>query len=1507
MPRALLLIRVFSKVALSILLASLSVLAAAQDSDGDGVPDTEDLDPNGDGIIEPGIVTGNYSLSVDTVNGISNYSLDGTLQIPYGSSLNITAGVSLTGPGFNSRFDPSSMIEVFGNLSVEGTNEQRVVMREMMLEADDADGIPQIRLGYIDFKTGTINGNGDALVSINNSVIEDLRDEIGIKRRKGFDNYTQTITQNVFLGTSNTSRLIEFSSGLLSVTDNYFRPSSEWSGERLPAALDINIFSFGVCPSWIDGPPMSLTVTGNAFVYPSGIAVRFTKDACADALDDPFKVSVADNFWNSVLESDIASRIEDKNDDLNLPGPISFEPFLTQPSYDTPTSHMDTDGDGILNYLDEDDDNDGLQDDNDNCPLVADLDQEDLDQDGMGNPCDPDDDGDGVDDSADDFPLDASETTDTDADGVGNNSDEDDDDDGVSDVDDAFPLDPTETMDTDLDGIGNNTDTDDDGDGVSDVSDAFPLDDTEIRDSDSDGIGDNTDEDDDNDGARDSEDAFPLDPNETIDTDNDGVGNNSDLDDDGDGAPDSSDAFPLDPSENTDTDDDGIGNNADADDDGDGVEDFLDVFPLDPSESFDTDSDGIGNNADSDDDGDGVVDEEDAFPLNSSESVDTDGDGIGNNTDLDDDGDGVEDFLDIFPLDPSESVDTDGDGIGNNADSDDDGDGVVDEEDAFPLNSSESVDTDGDGIGNNTDTDDDGDGVADASDAFPLDANESLDTDADGIGNNADTDDDGDSISDDLDNCSLISNPSQLDTDTDGQGNPCDEDDDGDGVDDLSDAFPLDASETLDTDGDGIGDNGDADDDGDGVEDNLDAFPLDSSETVDTDNDGVGNNADVDDDGDGVEDISDAFPLDSSETLDTDNDGVGNNSDQDDDGDGIEDDADAFPLDTSEWIDTDGDGVGNNSDSDDDGDGTVDIADALPLDKFEDRDFDGDGIGDRSDPDDDNDGIIDEDDLFPFAQTPQSVIDEDLTASQMPFGLAVWFPSFNDDPAVDLSFKELAWNLEQDGSYVSNDEAYRNIGTWQKVNLGYLLTRTSERSITISKSTIDTELYRNLNLDDIALDPSGIINAREAGTTRIALVDKGEKTWRILVQETFEWFDVDGISALAPTKPIRTFVFSPQEYEILAPDTSFPSFNASELIGSWSFQGLNEDDYELVDHCYAPRFESRCADIITFNANNTAYLQVSERSGTWEIKNTGQLELTFPDNGTVMTLRKLVVNEETTTALVHFNTDFASLTGIEMMVKKDPGDIKAADIRSFFEGGMVFTDTTVTSSSKRSEADGGQIGGFGLQLYPDGWGVEYATPLWAQDLSANNPVELTFRDAYWWMEGSEVFVEVCMSYWASGNCYALRSDWYIPIKVTENRVYALQLTDWFYDTNDAGYWNYTYWNSYSRTRFFEKAYYFDLDDVDRDGVENDADIFPFDEMEWQDYDGDFIGDNNDPDDDNDGFSDIAELIAGSDPLDATSVPSDKDTSEFSGGMPMWLIHLITEKQLKANKRNIERD
>jgi uncharacterized repeat protein (TIGR01451 family) len=715
-----------------------------------------------------------------------------------------------------------------------------------------------------------------------------------------------------------------------------------------------------------------------------------------------------------------------------------------------------------------------------NDPLYA----GDPDEDGMPNYIDPDDDNDGVADELDAFPFDPNEWADTDGDGVGDNSD-------------AFPNDPAEWADTDGDGVGDNGDAfpndsaewaDTDGDGVGDNGDAFPNDPTETGDNDGDGIGNNADPDDDNDGMSDADeaqagtdplnpdtdgdgvddnnDAYPLDPSETLDTDGDGVGDNGDAfqndptetaDSDGDGVGDNADAFPNDPTETADSDDDGVGDNADA-------------FPNDPTETADSDGDGDGDNGDAfsndptetaDSDGDGIGDNADAFPNDPTETVDTDGDGVGDNADAfpndaaetaDRDGDGIGDNADAFPNDPTETVDTDGDGVGDNADAfpadsaettDTDSDGIGDNSDAFPGDPTEWADSDGDGVGDNADVfpndpnewmDTDGDGVGDSSDASPGDPTETADSDDDGIGDNADA---------------FPNDPTEtVDTDGDGVGNNGDAfpgdpaettDSDGDGVGDNADVFPNDPNESADTDGDGIGNNADAfpgdpaettDSDSDGFGDNADAFPNDPTETVDTDGDGVGDNADafpgdptatVDTDGDGVGDNADAFPNDSNETVDTDGDGVGNNGDAfpgdpaettDSDGDGVGDNADAFSNDPTETVDTDGDGVGDNGDAfpgdpaettDSDGDGTGDNADAFPNDPTESTDSDGDGVGNNGDAfpgdpaettDSDGDGVGNNSDAFPDDPTETADTDGD--------GLGDNSDAFPGDPAESV-------------------------------------------------------------------------------------------------------------------------------------------------------------------------------------------------------------------------------------------------------------------------------------------------------------------------------------------------------------------------------------------------------------------------------------------------------------------------------------------------------------------------
>ena len=68
-----------------------------------------------------------------------------------------------------------------------------------------------------------------------------------------------------------------------------------------------------------------------------------------------------------------------------------------------------------------------------------------------------------------------------------------------------------------------------------------------------------------------------------------------------------------------------------------------------------------------------------------------------------------------------------------------------------------------------------------------------------------------------------------------------------------------------------------------------------------------------------------------------------------------------------------------------------------------------------------------------------------------------------------------------------------------------------------------------------------------------------------------------------------------------------------------------------------------------------------------------------------------------------------------------------------------------------------------------------------------------------------------------------------------------------------------------------------VSDSDGDGVDDTIDAFPNDPNEWVDTDLDGIGNNSDTDDDNDGFLDTIEILAGSDPIDSNNIPLDTDS------------------------------
>ncbi|MBN1771046.1 MAG: hypothetical protein JXB32_07295 [Deltaproteobacteria bacterium] len=349
---------------------------------------------------------------------------------------------------------------------------------------------------------------------------------------------------------------------------------------------------------------------------------------------------------------------------------------------DLDESPGDTDDDGTDDYLDPDDDGDGI-------PTRTEVEDEaalggDVDDDGVPAYLDTDSDGDGA--------LDAVEGTgDADGDDVPNYLDPDS---TISDRDgDTVPDDvecapgTTPCPDTDDDGTPDIDDPDDDGDGVPTIDERPGLVDV---DTDDDGTPDYLDPDDDGDGIptrTEREDVAEL----GGDPDDDGVPAYLDTDSDGDGA--------LDAVEGTDdADDDGVPNYLDADTvitdrDGDTVPDDVECEPgTDPCP--DTDGDGTPDIDDPDDDGDGVptIDERPGRV-----DVDTDDDGTPDYLDPDDDGDGI--LTRIEREDVAElGGDPDDDGVPAYLDLDSDGDGRLDADEG-------TGDSDGDGVPNYLDPD----------------------------------------------------------------------------------------------------------------------------------------------------------------------------------------------------------------------------------------------------------------------------------------------------------------------------------------------------------------------------------------------------------------------------------------------------------------------------------------------------------------------------------------------------------------------------------------------------------------------------------------------------------------------------------------------------------------------------------------------------------------------------------------------------------------------------------
>ena len=593
---------------------------------------------------------------------------------------------------------------------------------------------------------------------------------------------------------------------------------------------------------------------------------------------------------------------------------------------------LDTDADGIPDFLDLDSDNDGIRDLDEGNSGCADTAPSDGRCDGA------DGDGDGVVNARDGVNGLGVQTypdrPDTDADGTPDFRDRDADGDGIADLiegnsacaDTVAPTGACDGPDANGDGIADDaaaTRPDTDGDGRPDYRDV---------DADGDGLRDNVE------GTR--------------DTDGDGRPDFRDLDSDNDGIADviegstgCADTTPRNgrcdgPDANNDGLADAATNQTPPDTDGDGTVDYRDL---------DTDNDGIPDRVEG---GSGCVD---TTPANAvCDGPDANGDGLADNATLiappNADGDTAPDFRDL--------------------DSDDDGLPDLTEGGSGCTDANRNAVCDG--------PDGDGDGIADSIDGAATfgDPTPTAPTNTDGT-------DQPDYLDPDSDNNGTPDTVVSGCTDTTPANQRCDgPDTDGDGVVDQSDGFPG-FGIGADLDGDGVADPTDLDDDNDGIPDSVEAGK-------DTDGDGVPDDRDLDSDNDGLPDVAEAGHgaadangdgqvdcpggfganglCDAVETtpesgmakqppIDTDGGGIADFRDLDSDDDGISDRAENGTACT----DNPANGVCDGGDPDKDGVvGTADHTTGFGVGGYATPpDTDGDGLPDYRDLDSDGDGIFD--------------------------------------------------------------------------------------------------------------------------------------------------------------------------------------------------------------------------------------------------------------------------------------------------------------------------------------------------------------------------------------------------------------------------------------------------------------------------------------------------------------------------------------------------------------------
>lgn len=258
-----------------------------------------------------GIISSDTTLTIDK----SPYMLSAPVQVAYGKTLTVEPGVTV-----RSRQGQASSIDVFGTLDVHGTASSYVQLDSLSINTRGANPVASsaIKIRFARFNGGFLGApTGNA----------------------GYGNIV--LTDSVLIGVNAINYMyLWYPQKESYIERNIFKDSGGISvgvdSQGIPKKVYIrnNVFTGikGVAiENWASYGGETTIVSGNSFLDTGKVILKLSGGYNGGAM------TATGNFWGTVSQNEIQSRIYDKTNDLGSSDYIVFFPYLTQPAAETPS------------------------------------------------------------------------------------------------------------------------------------------------------------------------------------------------------------------------------------------------------------------------------------------------------------------------------------------------------------------------------------------------------------------------------------------------------------------------------------------------------------------------------------------------------------------------------------------------------------------------------------------------------------------------------------------------------------------------------------------------------------------------------------------------------------------------------------------------------------------------------------------------------------------------------------------------------------------------------------------------------------------------------------------------------------------------------------------------------------------------------------------------------------------------------------------------------------------